>query len=53
MLLVSTFAIGLILLPLLILRAVHHRQEYCGSSPNPCFWCRRRCTYYNLQPSRT
>lgn len=51
--LLTSLALGLILLPALILRAIRQRERYCGSAPDPCFWCRRRCTYYNLGPQRT
>lgn len=48
MLTILGFVAGLVLLPAAMLRAIGKRQDYCGKSPNPCFWCSKRCQYYNL-----
>ncbi len=47
------FAGALILLPTAILRAIRKREQYCGKGPDPCFWCRRKCDYYNLHGADT
>lgn len=48
MLPILVFSAALVLLPAAILHCIRKRQTYCGKEPDPCFWCRRRCDYYNL-----
>lgn len=43
------FVAGLVLLPVAMLRAIQKRQNYCGKGADPCFWCEKRCQYYNLR----
>ena len=52
MLLVLVLSLALILLPALLLRAIHKREAYCGKGAAPCFLCHRQCEYYNLRGTK-